>query len=91
MPDPVKPDVILTRDQIPEATKLFVEGIKHGFADDHEGKVCLSKAVDVLRTAFEMMAERNNLAARAIPVDKLNASHDELYVVSCLHSLRIPG
>jgi hypothetical protein len=77
MPDPVKPDVILTRDQVPEATKLFVEGIKHGFADDHEGKVCLSKALDVSRTAFEMIAERNCSTAGAIPVDKLNASNDE--------------
>jgi hypothetical protein len=77
MPDPVKQDIILTRDQVAEATKLFAEGITHGFADDHEGKVCLSKAVGVLRTAFEMMAERNSSAAGAIPVDKLNASNDD--------------
>jgi hypothetical protein len=77
LPDTYTQDITLTRDQVPEATKLFAEGIKHGFADDHEGKVCLSKALDVLRTAFEMMAERNGSAAGAIPVDKLNASNDD--------------
>jgi hypothetical protein len=77
MPNTVEPDIALTRDQFLEATKLFLEGIRHGFADDRGGQVSLNKAADVLRTAFEMIRERSCADAGSIPIDRLNASNDD--------------
>jgi hypothetical protein len=71
------PDIKLTHEQAVEAVKLFADGISQGFAHDQDGDVALSRAFDVLRTAFETIVESGASAAKAIPIDQLNASNDE--------------
>jgi hypothetical protein len=71
------PDIKLTHEQAIEAVRLFSEGISQGFAHDRDGDVPLSKAIDVLQTAFETIVEGGGSSAKAIPIDQLNASNDE--------------
>lgn len=57
-----EPDIELTPECAIEACELFLQGIKSDFGTDNEGMVPLSKAIDVLRTAFETIQFRENPA-----------------------------
>jgi hypothetical protein len=47
------PDVVLSTNGAIEACEMFLQGIREGFATNDDGKVPLSKAIDVLQKAFE--------------------------------------
>ena len=57
-------DIRLGREQADQALKLFAEGMKQGFADaeDSGGGVLLSRAIEVLRSAFETIRETRTQA-----------------------------
>jgi hypothetical protein len=47
------PDIVLTSAQAIKASEMFFLGIRSDFGMDDDGNVPLSKAMDVLRKAFE--------------------------------------
>jgi hypothetical protein len=47
------PDIVLSYEQAVEAAELFIERIRQDLADDVDGNIPLSKAIEVLQGAFE--------------------------------------
>jgi hypothetical protein len=47
------PDIVLSYEQSIEAAELFISQLRQDLADDADGNVPLSKAIELLQSSFE--------------------------------------
>jgi|307.fasta_scaffold1154536_1 hypothetical protein len=47
------PDIVLSYEQAVEAAELFIEQLRQDLADDADGNIPLSKAIELLQSSFE--------------------------------------
>ena len=47
------PDIVLSYEQAVEAAELFIERLRQDLADDADGNIPLSKAIELLQSSFE--------------------------------------
>ena len=47
------PDIVLSYEQAVEAAELFIERLRQDLADDADGNIPLSKAIELLQNSFE--------------------------------------
>jgi hypothetical protein len=47
------PDIVLSYEQAVEAAELFIERLRQDLADDADGNIPLSKAIELLQGSFE--------------------------------------
>jgi hypothetical protein len=47
------PDIVLSYEQAVEAAELFIERLRQDLADDVDGNIPLSKAIELLQSSFE--------------------------------------
>jgi hypothetical protein len=46
-------DIVLSYEQAVEAAELFIERLRQDLADDADGNIPLSKAIELLQSSFE--------------------------------------
>jgi len=52
MSDRAEPDIVLSYEQSLEAAELFISRLRQDLADDDDGNIPLSKAIELLQSSF---------------------------------------